>query len=91
MCENFIRINARGLVDQGVHNYLIHTGQLKSAYVYEYDETPVLHLGQMDGKDLRTDEVGRALNGSGKIANTVHQYEKHLQALQPSFAKMAAL
>jgi hypothetical protein len=91
MCEEFVRINARGLVDQGVHNYLIHNGKLPSTYIYEYDETPVLHIGQMSAKDLSTDEQGRALNGSGKIANVVHQYAEHLQALQPSFDKMAAL
>jgi len=84
MCENFIRINARGLVDQGVHNYLIHNGLLKSTYVYEYDETPVLHLGQMRGEDLRVNKEGMALNGSGTVVNVVHQYAEHWDALKPS-------
>ena len=91
MCENFVRINARGLVDQGVHNYLIHNGLLKSAHVYEYDETPVLHLGQMADDDLRVNEAGMALNGSGQIVNVVHQYAEHIPALQPSFDKLTKL
>jgi hypothetical protein len=74
-----------------VHNYLIHNGRLPSTHIYEYDETPVLHIGEMAAKELSTDEVGRALNGSGKIANVVHQYAEHLPALQPSFDKMTAL
>ena len=42
MCNHLVRINDRGLVDQGVHNYLLHHQLLKASYVYDYPESPVL-------------------------------------------------
>ena len=91
MCENFIRINARGLVDQGVHNYLLHHNKVKSSYIYGFDETPVLHLGMVPKEKLRVNEQGLALNGSGDVAHVVHQYAEHMPALQPSFDKLTTL
>jgi len=84
MCENFVRINARGLVDQGVHNYLLYNDLKKSSYVYEYDETPVLHLGLMPKDKLRVNDEGLVLNGSGVVVNVVHQYARHCAAMQRS-------
>jgi hypothetical protein len=84
MCEHFIRINARGLVDQGVHNYLLYNDLRKSTYIYEYDETPVLHLGLMPKDMLRVNDEGLVLNGSGSVVNVVHQYAEHRAAMQRS-------
>jgi hypothetical protein len=81
MCENLIRINARGLVDQGVHNYLLHRGLLKSFHVYEYEETPVVHLGLMPPDKLQLNDEGLVVNGTGRVVNTIHQYFPHRPAL----------
>lgn len=77
MCDHLVRINSRGLVDQGVHNYLLHTGALKSAHVYTLEETPVLHLGLIPPGQLPTNEAGLVVNGSGIVVNAVHQYAQH--------------
>ncbi len=88
MCENFVRINARGLVDQGVHNYLLHNKKVKSSYHYEFNETPVLHIGIVPQDKLRVNSEGMALNGSGQVANVVHQYAEHIPRLQPNFDRI---
>jgi hypothetical protein len=91
MCENFIRINARGLVDQGVHNYLLYHDLKKLAHIYEYDETPVLHLGLMAKDKLKVNNDGLVLNGSGNVVNTVHQYFEHRDAMQPYLGAVTKL
>ena len=77
MCGELIRINSRGLVDQGVHNYLLRTSAMERAYIYKFDETPVLHLGMMPQGQLPVDEQGLVVNGSSRVANAIHQYAKH--------------
>jgi hypothetical protein len=91
MCESFIRANARGLVDQGVHNYLLYHQLQKKAAIYGYAETPVLHLGLMKKDKLKVNAEGQVLNGSGNVANVIHQYEKHRDAMQPNFDAITKL
>jgi len=81
ICQHMIRINARGLVDQGVYNYILHRQLLKSAFIYDYPETPVLHTGLMATEKLQFDEQGLVVNGSGRVVNVIHQYFKHRKAL----------
>jgi len=81
ICRHMIRINARGLVDQGVYNYILHHQMLKSSFIYDSPETPVLHVGLVTPERLMLDEQGFVLNGSGRVVNVVHQYFKHRQAL----------
>ena len=84
MVKNLVRIDSRGLVDQGVHNYLLHTGALASQHLYMSDETPVLHLGLLPLGILRRDGEGRALNQAGQVAATVHQYAAHHEYMFPA-------
>jgi hypothetical protein len=77
LAEQLIRINSRGVMDQGVHNFLVHRGMLKSVHLYEIDETPVMHLGLVPEGKLPVNEQGLVVNGSGRVANVIHQYGKH--------------
>lgn len=81
ICRHMIRINARGLVDQGVYNYILHHYLLKSLFIYDYPETPVLHLGLMAPETLKFNEQGLLVNGSGRVVNVIHQYFVHREAL----------
>ncbi len=81
ICRQMIRINARGLVDQGVYNYILHNHLLKSCYLYDYPETPVLHTGLMTAEKLRFNEDGLVVNGSGRVVNVIHQYFKHRKSM----------
>ena len=85
MCEHFVRVNARGLIDQGVHNYLLYHDLAKSNYLYPYGETPVMHLGNLPKDQLKVNDKGMVLNGSGAVVHAVHQYAEHRAAMQPNF------
>jgi hypothetical protein len=74
-----------------VHNYLLYHTLQKKSYLYEYDETPVLHLGLMPKDKLKVNGEGQVLNGSGAVVNTVHQYAEHIPALQPNFDRVTKL
>jgi hypothetical protein len=91
MCEHVIRVNARGLIDQGVHNYLLHHDLAQSNHLYAYDETPVMHLGLVPRDQLKVNDRGMVLNGSGEVVNVVHQYAEHIAAMQPNFDLMTKL
>ncbi len=90
MCGHLVRINARGLVDQGVHNYLLHSRALKASYVYDYPETPVLHLGLMAPEKLQLNGQGLVVNGSGRVVNAIHQYFAHAKAMARCLDSIAA-
>jgi hypothetical protein len=81
ICQHMIRVNARGLVDQGVYNHILHRDLLKSVFIYDQPDTPVMHVGLVTPEKLKLNDEGFVLNGSGKVANVVHQYFKHRKAL----------
>ncbi|MBG0790455.1 MAG: hypothetical protein H0S80_08180 [Desulfovibrionaceae bacterium] len=59
--------------DQGIHNYLIHTGRVAAAL--HDNDGPVLTLAQTRGEP-RMDADGRVLNEAGRPAHIVHQYDR---------------
>ncbi len=81
MCTHLNTTNCRGIIDQGIHNYILHHKLLESFYLYDYPETPVLHLALMPPEKIAMNEQGLLVNGSGQIVNAVHQYLYHMQAM----------
>jgi len=81
MCGHLVRTNDRGLVDQGIHNYLLHHRILKASSVYDYPDTPVLHLGMMPPEKLEFNAEGLVVNGSGQVVRAIHQYFGHRKAM----------
>jgi hypothetical protein len=86
MCNHLVQINDRGLVDQGIHNYLLHHQLLKASSVYGYSDSPVLHLGMMPPEKLELNGEGLVVNGSGRVVNAIHQYFSHRKALERCLA-----
>lgn len=64
--------------DQGVHNFLIHTGKIKNASKKRYGESSVLTLGSLRFTDhvIVKDDDGYVLNALGKRASILHQYNR---------------
>jgi hypothetical protein len=90
MCNHLVRINDRGLVDQGIHNYLLHHHLLKASSVYDYPESPVLHLGMMPPEKLELNGEGLVVNGSGQVVHTIHQYFPHRNAMARCLDRITA-
>lgn len=60
--------------DQGVHNVLLHTGELPDVTMHD-NSGPILTLGYTKGEPQR-DSDGGVINDSGKRAHVVHQYDR---------------
>jgi hypothetical protein len=70
-----------GLLDyhnQGIHNVLLYRGAFGSVHVYRNEEGPVLTLGQVPPFALQFDDLGNLINADGRVANVLHQYDRHL-------------
>jgi hypothetical protein len=63
--------------DQGVVNVLAHGGRLPGLRLYEYRDTPVLHLGNTPAAGVACDEHGEVVNDAGVPVALVHQYDRH--------------
>lgn len=73
--------------DQGVHNVLVHTGELGEMTLYD-NSGPILTLGYTKGEPVIDDE-GYVLNESGERAHIVHQYDRKpnlFKAIRQRFA-----
>lgn len=68
---------SKGL-DQGIHNFLIHTGQIQNVSRKIYGESFVLTLGSLRYTDhtIIQDKSGFVLNALGKRASILHQYNR---------------
>ena len=63
-------------LDQGIHNYLLHTGSLPRANIYADDAGPVSTISAFKpGKSIKI-ESGKVIGLHGKIINMVHQYDR---------------
>jgi len=74
-----------GSHDQGVHNYLLYTGQLEPAEIHQNGISDVLTMGLE--RNIRTDTDGTVLNNDGSIPGIVHQYDRHPELREALHAK----
>jgi len=62
--------------DQGVHNYILHSGLLPQARVLEnFERVATLH--HVPSEQLHVDAAGYVVNPDGSISEIVHQYDRH--------------
>ena len=67
--------DAFGCADQAVHNELLHSGALRPVCQLFNEDTPILTVGHEHA--FQHDPQGYLLDGRGRRANTVHQYDRH--------------
>ncbi|MBF9222145.1 hypothetical protein [Hymenobacter ruricola] len=67
--------DAYGCADQAVHNDLLHAGALWPVRQLFNESSPILTMGHE--YDFQLDAQGYLLDGQGRRANTVHQYDRH--------------
>lgn len=68
-------VNIPGL-DQGIHNYLLHTGSLPLAHDYTDDAGPVSTISAFKPKQAIRIENGKVVGIHGRVINIVHQYDR---------------
>lgn len=75
-------VKDKGCKDQGIHNYLIHTNQVKQVELIPDDEGPVSTISSYkDVTDVLLDKTKQVRSKQGQLVNVVHQYDRHWQLL----------
>jgi hypothetical protein len=73
MSRELLRLKTQTIgIDQGVHNYVVYSGQLSHVRLLRNGEGPVLTLALVPPP-----EVDALLNEGGLTANVLHQYNHH--------------
>jgi hypothetical protein len=67
--------------DQGIHNYLLHTGALRDAQMIA-NGRHVLTMGAMSEKTIGLGEGGTILTHDRHVCPIVHQYNYHARAVE---------
>ncbi len=81
------RVGPPGIVGQGFHNYLIHTGKLPKLNIFTNESGPVLTMGLMSG--YNHDKNSNLINQSGSVVNIVHQYDRHPELARRYYCRSA--
>ncbi len=71
-----------GPCDQGMHNVLLHTGQLDPVTVRQNGCSSVLTVGGFKSGQLQPDAQERVLNEDGSVPAVLHQYDRHANLKQ---------
>jgi hypothetical protein len=64
-------------IDQATCNVVIHTQPPTPLHFFDNDNGPVLTMAQMSPRQFRFNEQGFLINQTGKVFNTLHQYDRH--------------
>ena len=80
MVDQMVRLKAHPSgMDQGVHNYLLYTRQLKNARVFHNLLGPVFTMGKTVDLETSFDDEGFVLNKDRSVAHVLHQYDRHIE------------
>ena len=63
-------------IDQGTHNYVMHTGAAGPFDVYLNHAGPVMNLAGTPVERLRFNNAGRLVNDDGSVVAVVHQFDR---------------
>lgn len=62
------------IIDQGVHNYLIHTNKLSNYTIFDNDNGPVFTMGT--ARNYILDKNDLFVNRKGEVFYVIHQYDR---------------
>jgi hypothetical protein len=63
--------------DQAAHNFLIYKRTPKALHRFDNDSGTILTMANVDPSCFRINDQGLLINGSGRLFNTLHQYDRH--------------
>lgn len=82
MLKYILEIPNVGGMDQGIHNYLIYTGQLPNLHVIKDDEGPVSTISSFKPESkIRLNARKEVLGVDERPVNIVHQYDRYFPLL----------
>lgn len=75
MAAHILRLRSQMTgIDQGIHNYLVHTGRIPNLTLWRNGTGPVLTMGY---GEYRVNDEGTVLNEDGTVPAVLHQYDRH--------------
>lgn len=81
-CEQVLQIFAERrpnlTIDQATHNFIMHTRPPKMWRAFDNDTGPVLTMAKLKPDQFHFNEQGLMTNSTGRVFNTLHQYDRHL-------------
>ncbi|GAB3296451.1 hypothetical protein [Hymenobacter tenuis] len=71
-----------GVLEQGIHNYLLYKSKIKNSIIVNDDEGEVSTLTTFKPfNNISFDTKKRILNVDGQVVSIIHQYDRHLRLL----------
>jgi hypothetical protein len=63
--------------DQAAHNFLLCKRTPKALHCFDNDSGPILTMANVKPSRFRLNDQGLLINDSGRVFNTLHQYDRH--------------
>ncbi|WP_036477620.1 hypothetical protein [Myxosarcina sp. GI1] len=77
MIDQLVKVNDRSVgIDQGIHNYILHTNLIQNVSVFENFYGPVLTIHNTDEKNIFLNTDDYLIDRNGCIINVLHQYDR---------------
>jgi len=68
-------------IDQGYHNFLLHSQKIKGAKGFYNFSGPVLTLNDVPYSEILFNSEGQIINKDNSIISVLHQYDRHIRLL----------
>ena len=81
MIETIKVVKDQGCKDQGIHNYLIHSGKVDHVVLHPDDEGPFTTLSSFKEDEMIIIEKGKVLGKNHNVVNILHQYDRYWKLL----------
>ena len=75
--------------DQGVHNFLLRSGQLPQARLELSFQSHVLTMHWLDSGELRWNDRNQIVNHDGSVISLLHQYDRRADVKERVIAQLA--
>ena len=72
----FAAYQQSGTIDQATHNYILNKQPPERVRRFDNDSGPILTMANVDPANFRFNEAGLMVNATGRIYNTLHQYDR---------------
>lgn len=73
----FPTVDTVGGGDQGLHNYLIYSGEIKNLKLFDHENGPVFTFGTKIINSIHINKEGFIIKSNGDVYNIIHQYDRH--------------
>jgi len=63
--------------DQGLHNYLVHSGRLPGMHLVDNFSGRVFTMGAVPAEEIQRNDLGEVIRPNGEVIPVLHQYDRN--------------